>query len=231
MPNLSIDLFLTPKDVSPRVFSRDLDKTLGYKVSKIERKLTQKYRSFDKREDGSNRKKHFSESVVWIGLSPLELQTPYSEILHVLMALSAYNPMNIVDLGAGYGRVGIVASVLFPFANFRGYEILSQRLNEGNRIFSQFGLDRCSILNQDIANPTFRLPNADIYFIYDFSHPRDLYFVVKQIFAINTNRKFCIVAKGDEINEILLKLEKKISNVSIIYSRNKINVYEMAPKL
>ena len=52
---------------SPYKQSKCIDKILGYKVAKIERKLSQKYRSYDKYNDPTNKKKDLS--VLKLGLA------------------------------------------------------------------------------------------------------------------------------------------------------------------
>lgn len=101
----------------PRLHVKTVDKLLGYKIPKVEVKLLQRYRAYDRDNDDSNRKHHYKGNQTWIGLHPQALQKSYC------------------DIGAGYGRVGLVLSLLFPEAKFIGYEIVKQRQLEGSRFF------------------------------------------------------------------------------------------------
>lgn len=197
------DFFIPPIDKSARQHSKDLDRILGFKIPKIERKLMQKYRCYDKGLDESNKKKHFEGTQTWIGLHPQVLQTPYSEISHFLSLVKKYNPKKVVDLGAGYGRVGIVMNAILPEASFSGYEIMDVRLNEAERIFDLYDLEKCEMLKQNILEENFQMPSADLYFIYDFSDPQDLRLILKRLAAKIFKDRFFIVAKGEGIRSLI----------------------------
>lgn len=76
--------------------SREIDSSLGLKISKIESKLLQKFRSYDRRDDPTNRKKKYQGAQTWIGLPPDILQTPYRDILIVLDFLKEFNIKTVV---------------------------------------------------------------------------------------------------------------------------------------
>lgn len=189
--------------IDPRKFSRNLDKDLGFKISKIERKLLTKYRAFNKNIDDSNKKKHFAGTETWIGLHPQVLQTPYSEITHFFSYLRNQEISSVVDFGAGYGRIGIVLSALYPKARFIGFEIVKERCDEGSRVFKTLGLDNCKIQNINILEEDFIVPKADIYFIYDFSDPHDLRIILKKLSSKLYKEPFYLVAKGEGIRSLI----------------------------
>ena len=186
-----------------RSFSRDLDKRLGFKISQIESKLLKKYRAFDKTTDNSNKKKHFSGTETWIGLHPQVLQTPYSEITHFFSYLKNKKIKKVVDFGAAYGRIGLVLAALHPEAEFVGYEILEMRFNEAVRVFETLGLDQLSMSNENILEESFIVPDADIYFIYDFSDPHDLRVILKKLSKKLFDDNFYLVAKGEGIRSLI----------------------------
>lgn len=193
--------FFTMKN--SRAFSRELDKRLGYKISQIERKLLKKYRAFDKTIDNSNKKKHFAGTETWIGLHPQVLQTPYSEITHFFSYLKGREINRVVDFGAAYGRIGVVLAALHPEAEFVGYEILESRYNEAQRVFKTLELDNLSMSNENILDESFEIPDADIYFIYDFSDPHDLRVILKKLSAKLYEDNFYLVAKGEGIRSLI----------------------------
>ena len=41
----------------------------------------------------------------------------------------------VVDLGAGYGRMGLVIAKHYPTLSFWGVEYVAERVAEGNRVF------------------------------------------------------------------------------------------------
>ena len=148
--------------------AKDIDSHLGFKIPKIERKLLKKYRAYYKKSDSSNSKGFHSESETWVGLHPQVLLTPYAEIHRFLTFLKSYDPKIVVDLGAAYRRIGIVMSNILPTAQFKGFEIVTERLEEAKRVYASLLLENCQIEHQNILDDSFEIPDADIYFIYDF---------------------------------------------------------------
>lgn len=195
--------FKAPKGIKPRRHSRDLDKILGFKISKIEQKLLKKYRAYDKPEDYSNKKQHYNGTQTWIGLHPDVLQTPYSEILQFLNCFRNTDPKTIVDFGAAYGRMGLVTNALFPNSQFIGYEILDVRANEAQRVFELLDLRNCKMRNENILEDSFEVPDADIYFIYDFSYADDLNIILKKLSKKFETEKFFLVAKGEFVLSLI----------------------------
>ena len=186
-----------------RSFSRDLDKRLGYKVSQIENKLLKKYRAFNKTNDDSSRKKHFAGTETWIGLHPQVLQTPYTEITHFFSYFKRRKISKVVDFGAAYGRIGLVLSALYPEAEFHGYEILEARCSEAQRVFETLGLENHQMTNTNILERDFEIPEADIYFIYDFSDPHDLRIILKKLSDRLFGKPFFLVAKGEGVRSLI----------------------------
>ncbi len=187
----------------PRLHAKAVDKLLGYKISKIEVKLLQKYRAYDRDDDASNRKQHYKGTQTWIGLHPQALQTPYCDIYDALKKLDDAQIDHVVDIGAGYGRVGLVLSVLRPEAKFTGYEIVRPRQVEGNRVFSKLGLHNSEIELRNVLESDFQLPEADVYFIYDFSEREDLFLILEQLSRKVLNKKFYLIMRGDRVDHLM----------------------------
>jgi len=181
-----------------------VDRFLGYKISKIELKLSRKFSAYDHNVLGTKRKRHYEGTQAWIGLHPQVLQTPYIDILEALDCLKSKDIKTIIDIGAGYGRVGLVSSVLLPNANFIGYEVVKERQVEGERILRLHGVKSATILLQNVLDPNFNLPNANIYFIYDFSEREDIAEVLLKI-EKNTKSKKILIAQGDRISSLMSK--------------------------
>lgn len=215
---LSSSLFVCQNDDHPQLHSRKLDKILGYKVSKIESKLLQKYRSYDQSNDDSNKKQHYKGTQTWIGLHPQALQTPYSEIYQVLNVLKDSNIEHVVDIGAGYGRVGIVLSVIFPKANFTGFEIVKKRQLEGNRIFKKHGALNSRIELSNVLDLNFKIPDADIYFIYDFSDLDDVNQILNELRQKAINKTFFLITRGERVDYLM---KNKFNNTWITCFENK----------
>lgn len=191
------------RHLSARAHSKELDKCFGLRIPKIEMNLVKEYRPYFMTEDSSNKKQHFKGTETWIGLHPQVLQTPYSEICEFFHMLAEFDIKKVVDLGAGYGRIGIVANAFYSEVDFTGYEILNERLDEANRIFDLLDLNNCKMVNENILEEGFELPEADLYFIYDFSNPLDLRVILKKLSAQFSQRDFFFVAKGEGIRSLI----------------------------
>jgi 16S rRNA G527 N7-methylase RsmG len=197
------DFFCTPEGESDRSHSITLDNQLGFNIENIEAELSKCYRTYNEHHLGNNEKSHFEGTQAWIGLHPQILQTPYAEILKFLELVKDFDIKNIVDLGAGYGRVGIVQQSIFPEANFLGYEIIDERVKEGKRVFEELGLQKCEMVKKDILAEDYSLPDADLIFIYDFSDPMDLKVILNKISDIIFKKNFFFVAKGAGIRSMI----------------------------
>ena len=195
--------FTTSTGYSDRQYSQLIDVILGFKIVEIEKQLLEIYRPYNKTTDPTGKTKQYVGTQAWIGLNPQILQTPYNEILNFLALLQKYSPKILVDLGEGYGRVGLVMKALMPEAEFLGYEIIDSRLVEAERIFKLLGLDNCKMSNANILEEDFEIPVADIYFIYDFSDPHDLKKILNRISKKLYQDKFFIVAKGEGIRSMI----------------------------
>jgi len=201
--------FTLPVGSGPKTQSKIIDKILGYRIAKIEQKHLKQYRAFyrppshDDKDNKDNSKKHYEGTQTWVGLHPQVLQTPYSEILTFLQILRRYEPKSIVDLGAAYGRIGLVMNSILPNATFTGFEIMDNRVNEARRMWDLLGLTNCSIIKQNILAEEFELPAADIYFIYDFSDMLDVRQMLKKLSKKLYNDRFFIIARGDGIRSLM----------------------------
>ena len=180
--------------------------------------------------DKTNRKEHFGESETWIGLHPQILQTPYKDICTALTFLAQFSPSTIVDLGAGYGRVGLVSAMLLPGSKFVGLEIIKERCNEANRVFEHFGLTNCIVENKCLMDKLLEIPKADVFFIYDFGFIEDIYHVLSKVFAANRQRHFFIVAVGTRINSLIGKGSFIDTRCSLSLSDHRFNIFSVSTR-
>lgn len=128
--------------------SRLIDLELGLRTDEVERSIA----GHDDRE-----------TRYWIGLPTTALLTPYSEIRLMLSRLP--EARKVVDLGAGYGRMGFVIAHHFPHIEFLGVEVVSERVREGAAALKRFGA-RGQLIEGDLT--AMPLPEADTYFLYDY---------------------------------------------------------------
>lgn len=191
-----------PAGMREREHSKMIDRTLGFKILKIEQKLLKQYQAFYI-QDGDGEKESFAESEAWIGLHPQILLTPYSEIFKIIQAISHFEIKSIADFGCAYGRVGIVASALFPECQFHGYEIVRERANEAKRVYRSLNLINHQIKKCNILDDDFVLPKVSVYFIYDFSHVEHIKKILNKLIDMIATHDFILIARGEEVRSII----------------------------
>lgn len=195
---LNPDLFiLEPSYDLARENAQSIDQLLGFEVEKIEMALLELARESD--PQGSHKTwgpgLHRGNQT-WVGLSHQTLQTPYSEIRQMCELLNPGSGSVVVDLGAGYGRMGLVLAALYPEVNFVGYEYVPERVFEGRRILSKYGCSKASLLVEDLANEDFKLPEAEYYFLYDFGTLTHIKKILNALSVMSEKKKFKLVARG-----------------------------------
>jgi hypothetical protein len=188
------DLLFSPFDGTDKEHSLILDNELDIRVNEVEGEITALYKNGEISQNSTQ---------AWIGLHPQILQTPYREIITTLNLFKNVNPKKIVDLGAGYGRIGLVSSQIYPACEFVGYEYVELRLAEARRIFRKYNLDNCSMRGDDILEEGFEIPKADLYFVYDFSEPKDLHKLLQKMSERVFKDQFYMVAKGKGVRSII----------------------------
>jgi hypothetical protein len=186
-----------PDYASAKIQAQKIDEWLGFNCTPIEDKLFEQ-----------NQEKLFSSSQqFWFGLELQSMQTPYSEIVEMINLLKPQDEQLWVDLGAAYGRMGIVLGLKHPKVKFIGYEVVSERVDEGNRIFKNWKLASASLKKADISQPECMLEAADVYFLYDFGSKKDVYIVLEKLRLIAQKKSICVIARGRGMkNWILMDL-------------------------
>jgi hypothetical protein len=224
----SSEFYQAPKanDVIRRQHALMVDKILGYRVRYIEEMLIADARGFD--PDGSHETwgpTMHNGVQTWVGLELQTLQTPYSEIYRILHLLRLKPYQHVVDLGAAYGRMGVVINGLFIKNTFTGYEFVRARVDEGNRIYKDLNLIKSKLITADLSAPDFDLPEADVYFIYDYGQVEHIERTLKQIRAVSEKRPVKIVVRGKFTRRIIaerhewmgLSYEGKLEELFSIY--------------
>lgn len=132
------------------------------------------------------------------------VQSGYSTILTALHNLKLNSGDRLIDLGSGYGRVGLVAGLMHDHINFTGYEFVQHRVDIANLASQNFNLsDRIKFLTCDLSNPDFQIPDAEVYYLYDpFSEETYLY-ILSQLVNISRRQKITIVTKGNARAKLL----------------------------
>ena len=166
----------------------------------------QLYRTFDKLDDVFNLDYQFDRDMIidhsikerlYAGAG-VGVQSGYSTILLALNNVQTKYGGKIIDLGSGYGRVGLVCSLLRPDIDFVGYEFVAHRVENGNTASTELGLDKSlSFKVQDLSLEDFEIPEADVYYLYDPFTKETYHHVLKQIVCISKKRTISIITKGN----------------------------------
>lgn len=223
------EFYTSPKanDVIRRQHSNMIDKILGLRLKYIEEMLIAEAREFEPEGSHETWGPSLHDGVqTWVGLDLQTLQTPYSECLRILQLLKIRPYQQIIDLGAAYGRMGIVIGGLYIKNSFTGYEYVKARVNEGNRVLKELGFSRSILIQQDLADSSFELPEADIYFIYDYGQVEHINHTLSQIEATARKRPVKVVVRGKFTKGIIadrnpwldLQYEGKLEEFFSIYT-------------
>ncbi len=191
-------------DITKRHISSQIDLNLGFHIKQIEEKLQAKAKSILPET-------HFDQwgpalhggAQTWIGLDFQILQTSYHDLKILFEVIRPHPGERIVDLGAGYGRLGVFLHHFYPKTEFLGLELVEERVQEGNRL-----LRSLHSLNKELATCDLsklrELPDGDIYFIYDFGSVEH----IKRILVmLKHTPKRLLVVKGRIARQMMLKDE------------------------
>ncbi len=149
---------------------------------------------------GSSRPAPLSSGVrqnLWFGLEPRELQTPFVEIRSLLRSVDAVRSFSsVVDLGAAYARIAFVIERHYPRVSFKGFEYVGERVTEARKALKRFGAQRSSVEHVDLTSPSFRMPAADVYFIYDYGTPAAIEKTLHDLRRVTRGREVTVIARG-----------------------------------
>lgn len=201
--------FSSPKanEVVRRQHAALVDRILDLRINYVEEMLMAQACDFDPEGSHESWGPSLHQGVqTWIGLEQQTLQTPYAECLRILQMLKIRPYQHIIDLGAAYGRMGLVIGGLFIKNSFTGYEYVKARVDEGNRLYAELNLNRCRLVTQDLFSPGFELPPADVYFIYDYGQVQHIDRTLCQIQELSKQRPTKLVVRGRFTRQIIQEL-------------------------
>jgi hypothetical protein len=163
-----------------------VDIWLGFNTEEIEKTLFKNH----------TLQKEHPPVQAWIGLPVQAMQTPYTEIHTILNILNPQPHESVIDLGCGYGRMAHVLGRHFPQVHFTGYELIFERVQEGNRILQKFNYPFVNLETQDLSSPDFTPRLADYYFIFDFGSRSAIAKTLEDLKIIALERSITVVARG-----------------------------------
>ncbi len=211
---LSEGLFNCKQGSSHQEHSLLIDEIFGVNVPALEKKLLLK--GIEKTPKGDRdswgRSMHDGHQT-WVGLHPETLQTSYAEIAEILTILSPQHDQHFLDLGAGYGRIGMVLHSMFFGCSFTGIEYVRERVMEGNRIFQKLDCINARLVEADVAHKDYRLSCADFFFLYDFGNSLEIQNVLQQLRKVMGNRPIKVIARGNVTRHFVHKEHAWLSDI------------------
>jgi hypothetical protein len=132
----------------------------------------------------------------WVGLNIQSLLTPYTELRQLLERLSPGPGSRIIDLGAGYGRMGFVIGRLRPDLEFVGYELVPERVAETRRCLAPWRYPNVRVEKADLSAPDFQPAEADFYFLYDYGTRPAVEKTLEDLKAVARRRPIAVVGRG-----------------------------------
>ncbi|GAB4019199.1 MAG: hypothetical protein Fur0010_20960 [Bdellovibrio sp.] len=186
------------RELCEKLTSREVDLLLGFDIRAIERTLLDSALKISPDADisGLGRALHDGNQT-WIGLDERILCTSYKEIFKMFDLIGLESHHVVVDLGAAYGRMGIVMNSLRPSARYLGLEYVPERVEEGNRVFEKHHCLNAELIEQDLFAKNFEMPEADIYFLYEYGRIDHIKHTLDQVQKKGRNRKIKLIARGD----------------------------------
>lgn len=183
LEKIKCELLVKPSNYAEaKIQAEKLDGLFGFELEQIESDLTR-----SQQEEGRQ---------FWIGLDVQSLQTPYSEIAQIIEQLNPQASQVWMDLGAAYGRLGLVLGLQRPEVRFLGYEFVQERVIEGNRIRAKWQIQNGDLIQADLVRDEIFFVQGDVFFLYDFGSRKDVYQVLQKLQSVAAQKPICVVARG-----------------------------------
>ena len=126
------------------------------------------------------------------------VQSSYTTILLVLRYLKMTKGSRFIDLGSGFGRVGLALGLLRPDIQFTGYEFVKQRVDFAEHASQALNMNsHVHFQSQDLSAKDFLIPEAEVYYLFDPFNEETYVHVMNQLSAIAKNKKITIITKGN----------------------------------
>jgi len=187
--------------------SVEVDDWLGFHTGEVEKKLLTS-------QDYNVQADKDIPVQFWRGLPVQALQTPYSEIRWILSLLNLKPNETVVDLGCGYGRMAFVMGKHHPDVNFVGYELVAERVAEGNRLLKNFNYPNAKILTQDLTAADFIPTKAKHYFLFDFGSAPAVDKTLEDLKKIAKKSSINVVARGRYIRHRIYQAHPWLSSIN-----------------
>jgi hypothetical protein len=206
--------------------SSEIDHYFGLAVNEIEAKLYYQAKVLRPNGNLSNLGQVLHDGhQTWVGLEPQTLLTPYNELVLICKLLNPLPNEHLIDLGAGYGRMGLVMNTYAPESFFTGYELVAERVNEGNRVFQQLNYLNGQLYSQDLTDPNFKIPKANYYFLYDYGKVAHIRETLKELEDMAMEHRFKVVARGKGSRSIIEHEHPWLSQINPVHREETFSIY------
>ena len=176
-----------------------VDQWLGLEIEKSEALISKNSKLADRQH--------------WIGLPSQALLTPYTELRSILNQLTPQTGNSVVDLGAGYGRLGHVIGRHYPDVRFIGYECVEERYLEARRCLARWQYARVEMILADLNAPDFKPELSDFYFIYDFGEREAIEKTLQDLRRIAQKQTITVVGRGRSSRDAIERQHPWLSDV------------------
>lgn len=130
--------------------------------------------------------------------SGVSVQSSYSALLMALRYVNLPSGSRFIDLGSGFGRVGITVGLLRPDIEFSGYEFVENRVNVATAAVKNLGLDkRVKFFQQDLSDQNFVFPEAETYYLYDPFTEETYKHIINKLTEVASRKKINVITKGN----------------------------------
>jgi len=161
--------------------SESIDVALGFQINEVEQKL----------------RKNSGDRQDWARLSPQAFQTPYPELAEIVGRFQEPQSLRWLDLGAAYGRLGFVLSILRPQDFFYGCEFVPERVQHAAHIFDSHGLSQSRMHNIDLNQiRAGEFPESEILFLFDFGQPSEISRLLQEIRVWSESKPLTLIGRG-----------------------------------
>jgi Methyltransferase small domain len=190
-----------------KLHARNVDAWVGLSIDEVENAIL-KNESYERETQESEMSPEY-----WRGLPIDTLQTPYLEFRSILEMLRLEPGETVIDLGAGYGRMGHVVGRCYPELKFIGYEYVRERVEVGNSVLKAAGYSNAEIIQADLFDAAFRPGLARLYFIYDFGSRRAIEKSLVDLREISLEKSIFVVARGRSARDLIERQAPWLSQV------------------
>jgi hypothetical protein len=176
--------------------SEEIDRLLGFRLEEVEEEIRS---STGDRQD-------------WSNLSAQAFQTPYQELADIVRRFQEERELAWLDLGAAYGRLGLILSILRPQDRFLGLEFVLERVRHGTEVLKPL-CPKAELRLVDVTAADFDLPPFDVLFLFDFGTPAQISSLLDRIQERALRSPVTVVGRGRATRHLIETAHPWLSQV------------------